>query len=91
MEAHVITAKADEEVTGWFYVEIFGHTVVCGRITTRKFGTAVMFQIDIPDGDQEFSHSQLLNPSSVFSMTPTTEEYCRKFNFLRIHLKAQED
>jgi hypothetical protein len=78
MNAQSIPAN-DEEVNGWFYVEVFGHTQLAGRVTTRKFGSSVMFQVDVPKGETEFSHSQLFSPSSIFSMTPTTEEYCRKF------------
>ncbi len=74
----------DEEVSGWFYVEVFGHTQLAGRVTTRKFGSSVMFQVDVPKGDTEFNHSQLFSPSSIFSMTPTTEEYCRKFAEARL-------
>lgn len=65
MNAQSIPAN-DEEVNGWFYVEVFGHTQLAGRVTTRKFGSSVMFQVDVPKGETEFSHSQLFSPSSIF-------------------------
>lgn len=61
-------------------VEVFGHTKVAGRVTTRKVGVNVMFQVDVPKGDKdEFSHSQLFSPAAVFSINPTTEEWCRRW------------
>src|SRR5205807_925876 len=61
-------------------VEIMGHTKVAGRVTTRKVGVNVMFQVDVPKGDEkEFSHSRLFSPAAVFSIIPTTEEWCRRW------------
>jgi hypothetical protein len=34
---------------GWAVVELFGHTKETGFVTTRYFGGAAMFQIDIPE------------------------------------------
>ena len=66
-----------EEIDQWAFVEIYGHQKLAGRVTTRKVGTEVMFQVDIPKGDNEFLCSKLFGPKSIFSMTPTTEEWCR--------------
>jgi hypothetical protein len=68
-----------ESIEGWAFVEIFGHDKLAGRISTKKLGTAIMIQVDVPKSDTEFSHSELFNPSSIFSIKPTTEEWCRKF------------
>jgi hypothetical protein len=73
----------DTTVDGWAYVEIFGHTQLAGRISTKKLGTSVMFQIDVPDGENDFSHSELYPPASIFSIKPTTEDWCRKFSEYR--------
>jgi len=83
INATTIDAQS-ETIEGWFYVEIFGHTVTAGRLTTRKLGTQIMFQIDVPLGEAEFSHSELYSPASVFSMKPTTEEWCRDFSRTRM-------
>lgn len=69
----------DDSLDTWAYVEVFGHTRLAGRVTIRKFGTSVMFQVDVPKGDVEISHSELFNPSAIFSIKPTTEDWCRKF------------
>lgn len=63
----------------WALVEIFGHTKVAGRLTERKIGVNVMLQVDIPDSDSGFSHSRLYGPAAIFSINPTTEEWCRKW------------
>jgi hypothetical protein len=73
------TLDSAEELNAWALLELFGHTKIAGRVTTRKLGTEVMFQVDVPKGDTEFSHSRLFNPKAVFSVNPTTEQWCRKW------------
>jgi hypothetical protein len=63
----------------WALLEIFGHHKVAGRLTERKMGTASMFQVDVPKGDDGFSHSELYGPGAIFAIKPTTEEWCRQF------------
>jgi hypothetical protein len=74
-------ANPQEDINTWAYIELFGHSKIAGRVTTRKLGTEVMFQVDVPKGLEgaEFSHSQLFSPKAIFSINPTTEEWCRKF------------
>jgi len=83
METPVIEATqldaAQDMVNTWAYLELFGHQKIAGRVTTRKLGTEVMFQVDVAKGEKEFSHSELFNPKAVFSLKPTTEEWCRKW------------
>jgi len=52
-----------EELSTWAYVEIMGHSRIAGRISERKFGVNVMLQIDVPDGESGFSHTELFGPS----------------------------
>jgi hypothetical protein len=41
---------------GWAVVELFGHAKEIGFVTTRYFGTACLFQIDVPElPDREFA------------------------------------
>lgn len=70
---------AQEDLDAWAYVELFGHSKIAGRVTTRKLGTEIMFQIDVPKGETEFSHSHLYSPKAIFSINPTTEAWCRKW------------
>lgn len=63
----------------WAFVEVFGHQQIAGRLSTRKFGNDVMFQIDVSSGDKEMGYSRLFSPAAIFSVTPTTEEWCRNW------------
>ncbi len=75
----------EETLETWAYVEIMGHTKIAGRVSERKIGgVAVMLQVDIPNSDEGFSHTQIFSPSSIFSITPTTEEWCRNFVKARV-------
>lgn len=82
METHTQSTIIDsdsDEISTWALLEVFGHTKVAGRLTTRKLGTEVMFQVDVPKGDCEFSHSELYSPKSIFAIKPTTETWCRRW------------
>jgi hypothetical protein len=72
-------STGDENLDCWALVEIFGHTKVAGRVTTRKVGVNVMIQVDVPKGATELSHSQMFSPAAVFSINPTTEAWCRSW------------
>jgi len=74
--ASLIDAGA-EEINSWALLELFGHSKVAGRLTSRKLGTEIMFQVDVPKGEKEFSHTELYSPKAVFAIKPTTEEWCR--------------
>ncbi len=78
-----------EDINTWAYIEIFGHDCLAGRISTRKLGTEIMFQVDVPKGDTEFSHSEFFSPKSIFSIKPTTEDYCRQFTKARSSFSRQ--
>ena len=72
--------RTAEALDLWALVEIFGHTKIAGRLTERKVGVNVMLQVDVPKGtESEFSHSRLFGPAAIFSINPTTEEWCRKW------------
>lgn len=81
---NILIDKSEEHIETWAYVEIMGHSKVAGRISERKVGINVMLQIDVPKPDEGFSHSVIYSPSSIFSIQPTTEEWCRKWVKARI-------
>jgi hypothetical protein len=76
--ASLIDAGADE-INSWALLELFGHSKVAGRLTSRKLGTEIMFQVDVPKGEKEFSHTELYSPKAVFAIKPTTEDWCRQW------------
>lgn len=80
IESAVINSS-DEALDMWAFVEVMGHSKIAGRLTTRKLGVSVMLQVDVykPDGSCAW-YSKLYSPSSIFSITPCTEEYCLKWS-----------
>lgn len=76
-----VVNSSDEALDMWAFVEVMGHSKIAGRLTTRKLGTSVMLQVDVlkPDGTGAW-YSKLYAPSSLFSITPCTEEYCLKWS-----------
>jgi hypothetical protein len=81
---NILIDKSQETIETWAYVEIMGHNKVAGRVSERKVGVAVMLQIDVPNPEDGFSHSVLYSPASIFSIQPTTEDWCRKFIAARV-------
>lgn len=77
--------KSQETLETWAYIEIMGHSRIAGRVSERKMGTQIMLQVDVPKDEKEFSHSELFSPSAIFSIKPTTEEWCRKFVKARVN------
>lgn len=76
---NIFIDKSDEQIDAWAYVEIMGHDKIVGRVSERKVGVQVMLQVDVPKDDNDFAYSKLFSPSSIFSIQPTTEEWCRKY------------
>ena len=56
-----------------------GHSRIAGRVSTMKLGVNVMLQVDVPKADEGFSHTELYAPAAIFSIKPTTEEWCRRW------------
>lgn len=62
-----------EQFDQWCVVELFGHQRTAGRVRPATF-PAGHVRLDIPATDGHEAMTQILNPSSVYRMTPTTEE-----------------
>ena len=80
IESSVINST-DEVLDFWAFVEVMGHSKIAGRLTTRKLGVSVMLQVDVlkPEG-AGIAFSKLFSPSSIFSITPVSEDYCAKWS-----------
>lgn len=85
MNENILIDKNQETIETWAYIEIMGHNRIAGRLSERKVGIQVMLQVDVPKPDEGFSHTELFSPSSIFSIKPTTEEWCRKFVGARVN------
>lgn len=82
---NILIDKNQETIETWAYIEIMGHSKIAGRVSERKVGVAAMLQIDVPNPTEGFSHSALYSPQSIFSIQPTTEDWCRKFIAARVN------
>ncbi len=60
----------------WAIVELMGHVKIAGRVTEEERFGAKMGRIDIPTSDGKFA-TQYFGGSSVYRMTPTTEDVAR--------------
>lgn len=96
--------EQNADFSGWAKVELMGRNVLVGYVTTRYFGPAALFQVDIPGSeecdemlvDPEFvdgkwcptgsivkrpaipSASPMVGPTTIYRLTPCTEEVARK-------------
>ncbi len=66
--------------TGWAIVEIMGHRKVAGKAMSPGGPGALggMLRIDAYDGEGEEFTTQFYGSAAIFSLTPTTEEVCRR-------------
>lgn len=64
----------------WAVLEIMGHRRLAGHVTEETIAGAVMLRIDIPgpNAGDPTKATQYYGGSSLFCMTPTTEELARK-------------
>jgi len=58
------------DFTGWAKVELMGHNVEIGYVTTRYFGPAALFQIDVPGVEE---HDETLTEPEYVG-----EDWCQR-------------
>lgn len=74
----------------WAIVEMFGHKRIAGKVSEHVLGSAVLIRVDVPEvvvprrgglaGDTVTSSAftKLIGPSSIYCMTPCSEEVARR-------------
>ncbi len=73
-----------EKFEAWALVEVMGHQRYAGKVTEQAVGGCNFVRVDVPDvppvngvgGRQGFT--KLLGQSSIFAITPVTEETARR-------------
>lgn len=71
--------QASQPFEGWCIVEIMGHQTFAGYVTERAIAGAGLLQIDVPAVDDSHpAFTKLFSPSSIYGITPTTEEHARQ-------------
>ena len=58
----------------WCILDIMGHQRFAGLVTEETVAGAAFLRIDIPATGKQVAFTKLFSPSSVYSITPTTEE-----------------
>ena len=62
----------------WVILEVMGHKRLAGLMKEEEIAGQPFLRIDVPgDGDQ-WAGTQFYSPSSVYCITPTTEEMARR-------------
>lgn len=70
------TTAVKEGFDSWAIVELMGHVKIAGHVTEEERFGCKMGCIDIPGPDGQFV-TQYFGGSSVYRLTPTTEEIAR--------------
>ena len=65
-------------VNGWYIVEQLGHKRLAGYLTEAVIAGAGFLRIDIPGADGQPPATQYIAPSTLYALTPTTEETARR-------------
>lgn len=58
----------------WAVLELMGHRKLAGKVTEQTIGGHGFVRLDIPDGPTQF-----YSPSSVYCLTPVTEDTARAY------------
>lgn len=61
----------------WAILEIMGHQRYAGRVSEETIAGAAFLRIDIPARGDQPQFTKLFSPSSVYAITPCTEELAR--------------
>lgn len=76
-----------EKFDCWAIVEVMGHSRYAGRVTEQAIGGCNFVRVDVPKIDQSTperaditqAFTKLLGQSSIFAITPVSEEVARHF------------
>ena len=61
----------------WAVIELMGHRRLAGFLAEQQIAGAGFLRLDVHDADGAVA-TQFYSPSSVYAITPTTEEIARK-------------
>jgi hypothetical protein len=73
-----MTTTVDQTFAEWVILELLGHRRLGGHLTEVTIAGAGFLRLDIPAGNGQPPMTQIVNPSSVYAITPTTEDIARR-------------
>lgn len=62
----------------WALVELMGHQRIAGRVTEAEIGGCKFVRVDVPESDGRQPLTKFLGPSSIYAITPMSEETARE-------------
>ena len=62
----------------WAIVEVMGHNRYAGYVSQEVFAGVAFVRVDVPETTRLLPFTKLVGPSSIFGITPCTEEVARK-------------
>lgn len=69
--------ESSEKFECWGLVEVMGHSRYAGKISEQSIGGCNFVRVDIPAFEDRPEFTKLLGQSSIFAITPTTEQIAR--------------
>lgn len=69
---------AAEAFDSWALVELMGHQRIAGRVTEAEIGGCKFVRVDVPEDNGRPPLTKFLGPSSIYAITPMSEETCRE-------------
>lgn len=79
-----------EAFASWVILELMGHRRLGGYLTEVTIAGQGFLRIDIPEREGHPAVSQLYSPSSVYAMTPCSEDAARRVGEVVEPLKSWE-
>lgn len=68
---------AEKGFESWGILEIMGHVTVAGLISEKVIAGQGFVRIDVPEREGEVGFTRFYGTSSIYSITPCTEEIAR--------------
>ncbi len=61
----------------WAVIELFGHSVIVGRVTEASIGGCSFLRVDVPATNGQAEFTRFFGNGAIYSMTPVTEDVAR--------------
>ena len=72
-----IPVKEPSKFSEWCVLELMGHRRLAGKVTEEQIAGAGVLRLDVPGADGQPDVTQFYSPSSLYCITPVTEEIAR--------------
>lgn len=63
-----------DKFEAWAKVELFGHSVIVGKVTEATIGGCNFLRVDVPAVGEDQAYTKFYSNGAVYAMTPVSEE-----------------